>query len=495
MTAEPIKGVSALQRASALCDLGRWDDAAGQIRPILAADPHNTRGLCLLAQTQIGQAAHDQALRSSLAAISESPDAEWPHRLAGLALSQLGRHQEAATMGRNAVRLAPHSAKCHIMLAQVLAKTNSDLGEARAAADRAVSLAPLDADSHMAVGLVAARDARAEEAMTAYRRALALEPDNWVAHNELARLSPQTSRFDSGGLARAAGGYASAVRANPRAQVSRGNIDVVLHNFLVQTTRWIFLIAVIATQVHNLTETGLAPAFLLVLPAFFAARFAFVLAPSTRRYLLGRLRDPVLAAVVVCDALASAGLVVGAASHGSGAIAFGSAIGFGLLAWVTLTMSARHRSRLGSDVSNHGVFVRDTGVLISRSCTTGWSDWIHGELWLTETALIRGRLSLRETRAHGRRGLAATVSTPTQPIPIPGHLVRTRVTAAHRTNRYLPLTDISWAVLHHGLLNDRLHLTLDTGAKYKLLWLSADPAYDVLCEALADTLKNRFVVE
>ena len=25
---------------------------------------------------------------------------------------------------------------------------------------------------------------------------------------------------------------------------------------------------------------------------------------------------------------------------------------------------------------------------VTRSCTTGWLDWIHGELWLTPTGLI-----------------------------------------------------------------------------------------------------------
>jgi tetratricopeptide (TPR) repeat protein len=150
-----------------------------------------------------------------MSAISEDPEGEWPHRLASLALSGLGRHQEAAAMARNSVRLEPHSAPCHITLAQVLAKRGSDLVEARAAADRAVSLAPLDFPSHMAVGTVAAKDARTEEATTSYQRALALEPDNWVAHNELARLTPQGSRFDSGGLARAAGRYASAAASCP----------------------------------------------------------------------------------------------------------------------------------------------------------------------------------------------------------------------------------------------------------------------------------------
>jgi Flp pilus assembly protein TadD len=456
-----------------------------------------------MAQAQIGQAAHDQALRSSMAAISEDPEGEWPHRLASLALSGLGRHQEAAAMARNSVRLAPHSAPCHITLAQVLAKSGSDLVEARAAGDRAVSLAPLDARSHMAVGLVAARDGRTEEAATSYRRALALEPDNWVAHNELARLMPQGSRFDSGGLARAAGGYASAVRANPRAAVSRSNIDVVLHNFLRQTTRWIFLIATIATWTRIQSDNGLelapwfvrlAPALLLVLPAFFAARFAVVLAPSTRRYLMGRLRDRLLARVVVFDALASAGLVVGAASQRAGAIAFGFAASFGLLAMLTIRGSVRLHFPVSVGRLSHNVATDDTGMLISRNCTTGWSDWIHGELWLTDSALIRSKLSLRQTVENGLRP-SVTVSTPTQPVLLPGYLARTRVVTAHRKNRYFSMTEISWAVLHRGVFTDRLRVTLDNGAKHKLLWPRADPASDVLCKVLRDVLKNRFIIE
>lgn len=74
----------------------------------------------------------------------------------------------------------------------------TDLGEARAAAERAVllapneasspSLAPHDADCHTAVGLVALAEARNDEAIAAYQRALALEPDNAIARNGLAKL-------------------------------------------------------------------------------------------------------------------------------------------------------------------------------------------------------------------------------------------------------------------------------------------------------------------
>jgi cytochrome c-type biogenesis protein CcmH/NrfG len=59
VTGAPMDSAAALVRASALCDLRRWDDAAGQLRTILASDPHNARGLCLMARAQLGQAAYD----------------------------------------------------------------------------------------------------------------------------------------------------------------------------------------------------------------------------------------------------------------------------------------------------------------------------------------------------------------------------------------------------------------------------------------------------
>jgi hypothetical protein len=46
--------VAALERC-----LSRWDEAAGLLRTVLATDPHNEEGLCLMALAQFGQAAYD----------------------------------------------------------------------------------------------------------------------------------------------------------------------------------------------------------------------------------------------------------------------------------------------------------------------------------------------------------------------------------------------------------------------------------------------------
>jgi hypothetical protein len=100
--------------------------------------------------------------------------------------------------------------------------------------------------------------------------------------------------------------------------------------------------------------------------------------------------------------------------------------------------------------------------LISRSCTTGWLDWGHGELWLTETALVR----VRRSRGH------------TPP-----------------TNRHLSFAEIAAARLHRGRVNDRLSVTLHSGGRHKLLWLSSEAAYGVLLDVLPRHLHGRLTLD
>ena len=368
MRTEPSDGVAALERASALCGLGRWDEAAGQLRTILATDPHNEHGLCLLAQAQLGQTAYDESLRTSQTAISENPENEWSHRIASLALSGLGRDREAAAMGREAIRLAPNVAEGHINLAHILAESESDLCEALAVAERGVFLAPNDAASHIAVGSVAAAGARTEDATAAFHRALALEPDNHVAHHELARLRLMTSQLgNAGGLAQAAGGFAAALRANPRADGSRFNLDLVLHMYLVRIAYGIFLVAFVALRVSHYSDAALArvlPALLLALPAYFAARFVYELAPQLRDYLRQVLRNPFIASAVLCDAAAAAGLVVGVAVQRASTVAFGCALAFSILARLILWQQTRWRFNVRSKVPRRMLWLATAALVV-----------------------------------------------------------------------------------------------------------------------------------
>ncbi|WP_329300848.1 hypothetical protein OG410_22490 [Streptomyces sp. NBC_00659] len=123
--------------------------------------------------------------------------------------------------------------------------------------------------------------------------------------------------------------------------------------------------------------------------------------------------------------------------------------------------------------------------LLTLGCTTGWGDWIHGELWLLPSSLVRRRLGFTATVANGKG--------PTVVVPLPEADVAPGATeqilAEHRTNKVIPLAGIASAHLRRGITADRLTLRMQDGSQHKLLWLPTDPAYAVFAQELAPWLR------
>jgi len=130
----------------------------------------------------------------------------------------------------------------------------------------------------------------------------------------------------------------------------------------------------------------------------------------------------------------------------------------------------------------------DVAQCLSRSCTTGWFDWIHGELWLSTTSLVRRRLSLAVTIANG---VGPTVRTPLPEVQLSG-LALARLLGGHRTNRFVDFDAVAQARLVKGMTSDALRLTMRDGTRHKFLWLRRDPAYAVLSSTLPVALGGRF---
>ncbi len=93
---------AALQFAQGLCELGRFGEAAGVARRVIAIEPHNAFAWCVMAQGQLGQGQDNAALLAAQAAISQTSDAEWALRLASAALSRLGRSSDAEAAAERA---------------------------------------------------------------------------------------------------------------------------------------------------------------------------------------------------------------------------------------------------------------------------------------------------------------------------------------------------------------------------------------------------------
>lgn len=211
-----------MARAYSYVDLGRWRDAASELGRVLAGAPQSAEALCLLAQCQL-QLGDDHAARRAIeSALAVAPDDEWAHRLHSLALQRLGMHREAVAAAWEAVRLAPQIADTHSRYAAALLQLGGPPDVARAAADRAVELAPHSPGAHVVQGVAAGCQGRVAEERDAYRRALALDPTHATALSNLAAIDANRGRL--GGAARF---LTAALRNDPHHASALALLDVV----------------------------------------------------------------------------------------------------------------------------------------------------------------------------------------------------------------------------------------------------------------------------
>jgi tetratricopeptide (TPR) repeat protein len=360
------KATVALERASALYELRRFPEAAGLLRQAIASEPQNPAAWSLLAAAELSAGNHDSGLKAAERAIPLVPDAEWPQRLAAQALRLLGRTEESIRHAREAVRLDPDSWQSHTTLARSLAMDNSNLPEAREAAGRAIALAPNHAEAHITAGVVAAAAKDRSDAEASFRQALSIDPQNSVAHSELARMRMGGRHHTNPvGLADAATGFATSVQVDPRSGHGRRNLEVVLRVFLAKASYFIFIDAYLIARIGSSSSppaARLLPILLLAIPAGYAQRFITRLSGDLRKYLLRLLtHDRKIGLAVSLDALAVACLIAAAlvpqsVRNGLAGTAAVSALIGRLILWSQVEQSSRaargleHRHTLGTPV-------------------------------------------------------------------------------------------------------------------------------------------------
>ncbi|HEY4387072.1 MAG TPA: hypothetical protein VGN34_21660 [Ktedonobacteraceae bacterium] len=145
-------------------------------------------------------------------------------------------------------------------------------------------------------------------------------------------------------------------------------------------------------------------------------------------------------------------------------------------------------------MNSQHISVDDTdrrGLLLTASATTGWLDWIHGELWLLPTGLLRIPLNLGKTILHG---VGPTVD-PYQPRWRSFDEKTIETLLGLRGTRWVPHTQLRKAYLHQGVSTDRLLLQLQDQRTVKLLWLPVDGAFEPLQKVLTDWLGNELVID
>lgn len=309
-----------LARAEALCELRRYDEALALLTRAVAGDPDNVHAWCLTAQAHLGLDRHREAVKAAETAIALAPEDEWPHRIASVALEGLGNYVQATKAAEEAVRLAPDAWQTHVQLAQAASRAwRLDL--ARDASDRALLLAPEEVAVHLAVGAVASAAGHPKEAESHFRRALAMEPDNAFAHNELARLHLKNAHgANPAGLARAAAGFATAVRSDPRAAVSRRNLELVVREFLRRVAYGVWIGTYLVSRLFRIISPSVGRIVALVLLGIlvlFVWGFVGRLTADLRQFLLRELLGRRLRLLAGLEVLAILCLIAGLSTSAS----------------------------------------------------------------------------------------------------------------------------------------------------------------------------------
>ena len=163
------------QRALLLADLGRYDEAAGEIAAGLAAAPDDPSLLATLARIHLAADQPAEALVAAERAVTAAPAALPTLVVRAMALADSRRFSEAATVAAEILRKWPADAYAQRTGAALLSESRNGQ-EALNAAWNGVRVAPAEAEAHLVLAVVAARLRLFDLAQRAYAEALDLDP-------------------------------------------------------------------------------------------------------------------------------------------------------------------------------------------------------------------------------------------------------------------------------------------------------------------------------
>jgi Tfp pilus assembly protein PilF len=207
-----------VDRALALCDLGRLEDAEEALREALREEPEDPLAHGILALVLVDLDRGDEALRSASTTIALAPELSLGHVGRAQALLSLERFEDAEASANEAIRVDPEDSDPWVLL------TAAQLGQGRwddaiSAADRALSLEP---ESETARGLRAFALAMSESGADwkeAAGQTLAVAPDSAFAH----ALSGQ-AHLVRGGEREAAERFREALRLDPESELAQAGL-------------------------------------------------------------------------------------------------------------------------------------------------------------------------------------------------------------------------------------------------------------------------------
>jgi tetratricopeptide (TPR) repeat protein len=162
------------QRAMLLADLGRYDEAAGDIAAGLRAAPGDAALLATLARVHLAADQPAEALIAAERAVAAAPHDINPLVVRAMALADNLRYAEAAQVAGAILGRWPGDAYAQRTGAALLSEARNGQ-EALNAAWNGVRIAPTDGEAHLVLAVVAARLRLFDLAQRAYTEALDLD--------------------------------------------------------------------------------------------------------------------------------------------------------------------------------------------------------------------------------------------------------------------------------------------------------------------------------
>jgi len=162
------------QRAMLLADLGRYDEAAGEIAAGLVVAPDQAALLATLARVHLAADQPAEALIAAERAVAAAPHEVSPLVVRAMALADNRRFAEAAQVAGAILGRWPADAYAQRTGAALLSEARNGQ-EALNAAWNGVRIAPTDGEAHLVLAVVAARLRLFDLAQRAYTAALDLD--------------------------------------------------------------------------------------------------------------------------------------------------------------------------------------------------------------------------------------------------------------------------------------------------------------------------------
>ncbi|WP_372345152.1 tetratricopeptide repeat protein [Streptomyces sp. KL116D] len=248
------------ERADALLDLGRPDEAAALLSARLAEAPDDARAWAALARCHNTAGRSADALAATDEALRHQPEYALALLYRATALRGLNRMPDAADALRSAIRLAPHSGYAHAMLGEVQSfrALRGEEGaqelrrEAADCAREAVRLSPEDPAMYMSAWKVAATvgDEAAKDGLE--KAILRLDPTHAFALGEQTR---KAAAVPGARAADTADRVADALATAPQSHTMRDELDSASYR-LLRGTRWLALLCLLGAALGLDLVTG-----------------------------------------------------------------------------------------------------------------------------------------------------------------------------------------------------------------------------------------------